>query len=143
MALGKRGTGMSRRTHRTQLLVAAVAALLTSGAAVAQSLVLCLGPDGHRELEIEHRATGCPEASFASDVDASLIKQVPGDCLDLASARMGPMAPSEEQVPTLLTLPPAVLPPKPLLQGREALERIPRAGSAGGLAQIRTTVLLV
>lgn len=137
--------------HR-RLFATALAVLLTSSFAGTSSLVLCLGSDGHRELELAHPAAECP--TFASNdaasdlavaVSASLEPR--SECLDLPAAGTGPfrLAPADaQQVPA----PPLALVPETPEPRAEAETRLRIAIGARNAPrelarQLRATVLLV
>jgi hypothetical protein len=78
---------MIRRRSRTRWLVAALLALLAAGFVDATGLVLCLGPDGHRALEIEHPGVACPtlasHAAGAAAISTATAADALATCLDL------------------------------------------------------------
>jgi len=86
---------MSHRHHRARFLVAALTALLTGSFARATGLVLYVGTNGHRALELEHPGTECP--TLASSRDTSAVSVHPSaKYLDLAATGTGPTALSSD-----------------------------------------------
>jgi hypothetical protein len=137
-----------------RLLATALAVLLTSSFAGASSLVLCLGSDGHRGLELAHPAAECPTfasddaaSDFAVSASISVSLQAPSECLDLPAAGTGPfrLAPADaQQVPAPpLALIPAT--PEPRAQAENRLRGAITAPNVPRelVRQLRATVLLV
>ena len=136
---------MSQGRHSTRFLVAAITALLTSGLVGSSGLVLCIGADGHRALEREHDATGCPTLA-SSQPDRYLSAATPEACFDLPAAGSSPMAPSSAEDERVPPPPVALLPSLPEPPPR--IEALPastdaRAGPPSLAPHLRSTVLLV
>lgn len=137
---------MSQRHHRARFLVAALTALLMGSFVGATGLVLCLGTDGHRALELEHPGMECP--TLASSQDTSGISVQPlAECLDLPATGTGPTALSSvdrDRVPTPpLAFLAATPDPAPLIEARVPFPIDARAGPLHLARHLRSTVLLV
>lgn len=137
---------MTRNQHRARFLVAALTALLTGSFAGASGLVLCLGTDGHRALELEHPGTECPTLAASQDTSAVSV-QPSAECLDLPAAGTGPTVLSSvdrDEVPTPpLAFLAATPEPVRLLETRLPGAIDARAGPPNLARHLRSTVLLV
>lgn len=142
---------MTRRRHGARWLVTALTALLTAGFAGSTGLVLCLGPDGHRALELQHPGTSCPtladETAGSAAVSAAPVAKALAACLDLptiGSVDGALLSAEPDRVPTP-TL--AVLAPIPSATPRAATRALApsttRAGPPPLARHLRSTVLLV
>lgn len=71
-----------RPTQARHILIFVALLHLLSDAALAGSLVFCVGPNDHRALEVEHLGVaGCESSAAETDGVASLTPS-PGDCAD-------------------------------------------------------------
>lgn len=137
---------MSQGRHSTRLLLAAITALLTGSLVGSSDLVLCIGADGHRALEREHDATGCPTLA-GSQPELHVSMATPGVCFDLPATGGSPMAPSSAEGERLPT-PPAPLLATPLEPPTRIETPLPastdaRAGPPSLALHLPSTVLLV
>jgi hypothetical protein len=136
---------MSTSQQRGRLLVTALAAVLAGSFSGAPDLVLCLGANGHRALEIEHPGMLC--ASLAGAGDTSGLSAPPlAECLDLPTSGAGPTGPSFSDPERMPTPPPALRvaspQPPPLAEALRPEPIAARAGPDPGSRQLRSTVLL-
>ncbi len=137
---------MSQRHHRARRLLAALTALLTGGFVGATGLVLCLGTNGHRALELEHPGMECP--TQAGWQNASGISVQPSaECLDLPAAGASATALSYEATDRVPTPPVAFLAARPelapLIETRLPGPIDARTGPPRIARHLRSTVLLV
>ena len=145
--LRERARDVRRKRHSARLLGAALATLLTGTLAGASGLVLCLGADGHRALELEHGGRDCPTVASEARASTGISLQSPAECLDLPTAGTGPMTPSSsdpDRVPeppvTFLVASPEVA---PKIESRLPGPTEVRTGPPDLAAHLRSTVLLV
>lgn len=142
---------MTRRRHGARWLVAALTALITAGFAGASGLVLCLGSDGHRALELQHPGMVC--TAVAGDAaDARAISAVPigaalATCFDLPAVGGADAALPSAELVRVPTPPLAIRAPIPALAAREATYTpapVPARAAPPPLARhLRSTHLLV
>lgn len=138
---------MPRRSHRARSLAAATTALLATSLVGLPGLVLCIGSDGHRALEIEHTGVGCPEAGTGAGGPALAATGPVGtdDCLDLpaaGSALAASSADGERPSAPVVALDRLADPPiRGTAHLAAALEA--RAGPCALAPHLATTVLLV
>ena len=141
---------MTRRRH-ARWLVAALTALLTGGFAGATGLVLCLGSDGHRALELQHPGTSCPtlagEAAGSAAISATPVAKTLATCLDVPAVGSvdGALLSAEpDRVPTPTFALLAPMPsPAPRVAAHMAASNPARAGPPPLARHLRSTVLLV
>lgn len=142
---------MTRRRHGARWLVAAFTTLLTAVFAGATGLVLCLGSDGHRALELQHPGTSCPtlasDASGTAAISATPIAKTLATCLDLPAVGSVDGAllsaePDRVPTPTLAILAP-IASPAPRAAAHLAAPNPARAGPPPLARHLRSTVLLV
>jgi hypothetical protein len=139
---------MTRRTRKARLLGAALTVLLSVGLAGFSGLVLCIGADGHRALEVEHAGIAHPTANgIGGGVQASLQQPSPADCLDLPATGSSPVVPSPLDADRLPLPPPAILAalpePTPRSETRLSADADSRAGPCSLAPHLASTVLLV
>ena len=139
---------MIRRTRSAHLLGAAITLLLSVGLVGFSGLVLCVGADGHRALEIEHAGIAHPTAnSLAGSAQASLQQPSAADCLDLPATGSSPVVPSPSDADRLPVPAPAILAalpePAPRTEARLAAVVDARAGPSPLAGHLASTVLLV
>jgi hypothetical protein len=137
---------MGRRHHRARLLVAALTALMTGSFVGSTGLVLCVGTNGHRALELEHPGMECPTLAGPQGARGVSVQPSPG-CLDVPAVGTGPTVLPSVDPGQLPTAPLAFLPATP-----EPARRVQtrRPGCVGARAaplhlarHLRSTVLLV
>lgn len=139
---------MIRRTRNASLLSVALTVVLTAGLAGFSGLVLCIGADGHRALEIEHTGIAHPAGNvLANSAGASLQQPAPADCLDLPAAGSSPVVPSPGDADRLPLPAPAILAalpePAPRIETRFSAAVDARAGPSPLALHLASTVLLV
>lgn len=137
---------MSQRRYGTRLLVAAIATLLTGSLAGAPELVLCLGADGHRAIELEHDGTECPAIARTQGATGVSV-WAPTECFDIPAAGSGPTTPSSFEAGRGLT-PPVALLAVCLEAPRRSRESLPaptgaRTARPNLALHLNSTVLLV
>jgi len=137
---------MTHGPTQAKLLGAALVALLTGSLAGASGLVLCVGTDGHRAVELEHAGTECPTlASSQSGTGISL--QTPAECFDLPAAGSGPTVPPSSD-PERVPMPPMAflavrLEPAAGIETQLLASTDARAGPPSLALHLTSTVLLV
>lgn len=128
------------------LLFGAVFTALFGSFLASSGLVLCLGADGHRALELEHGTTGCPTLAAGPNTEAMTV-QVPAECLDLSVAGTALKTSSTADDERTFTAPlafvaVAVEPVRPVL-GRTPTPNEARDGPPNVALHLASTVLLV
>lgn len=121
-------------------------ALLTSDFAGAAGLVLCVGENGHRAVELQHPGMDCP--TLAPPQTTNEISVQPSEeCLDLPAAGTSPITLSSidtERAPTPPAVALAAIPePERHLEARLPGLIDARAGPPNRALHLRSTVLLV
>jgi hypothetical protein len=139
-------SGMTGRNRRAMWLVAALTALLSGSVVGSTGLVLCIGANGHRALELEHTGMECP--TLAGSQDAHGVSAQPSPkCLDVPAIGTGPtLLPSVDLghlPPAPLAFLPATLEPARLVPMRVPTCVDPRAAPLALARHLRSTVLLV
>lgn len=137
---------MTYRHQPKRLLAAAMMALLTGGLAGSSTLVLCLGADGHRAIEVEHGGGDCP--TIAGSLNAAGVSaQAPSECLDLPAVGTGPVVSPSSEAAQLPKPPTSSLPcrpePAPQIEAGLSPPTDARAGPPSLAPHLRSTVLLV
>lgn len=139
---------MNQKRQSTRLLVAALTALLMSSLVGASGFVLCLGSDGHREIEVEHTGTVCPSlVSSHGTATSSLSLQATAECSDFPTSGNVPTAPSSFE-PDRVSPPPLVFlaahaDPIPRIEALLRASTDARAGPPSLAPHLTSTVLLV
>ncbi|MFQ5699380.1 MAG: methyltransferase family protein [Myxococcota bacterium] len=137
---------MKQRRHSVGMLAGAIAMLLTGSFAGVPGLVLCVGSNGHRAIELEHRATECPALAGSRGASGTSL-QAPGACLDIPAAGTGPTTPScfevDRALPPLVTRMAPIGEPTPPIEPRLWEPTAARAGPPNLALHLTSTILLV
>jgi hypothetical protein len=133
---------MSQSQHRARVLVAALTALLTGSFVGSTGLVLCVGTNGHRALELEHPGMECPTLAAPQGAGGVSLQPAPR-CLDVPAVGTGPTGLPSVYLGQMPTAPLTVLPATPE-PARLPQTRVPTGATARAAPRhLRTTVLLV
>lgn len=127
-------------------LATALTSLLVMGFAGATRLVLCLGPDGHRALELAHPGMECSTLASSRNLRGTSLEPL-AECLDLPASGAGPSVVSSldpDRLPTPAAVP-AAASPEPASPGETAFAApvAARAGPVPLARHLRSTVLRV